>query len=48
MIPQTFNNWTNYTLNDCKISPTKDFAQKRVAVYQNSQNAENLKNYVTL
>jgi hypothetical protein len=40
MIPQTFNDWTNCIVNDCKINLTKDFAEKRLAVYQDNQNIE--------
>ncbi len=43
MIPQTFNDWTNCIVNDCKINLTKDFAEKRLAVYQDNQNTETQK-----
>ena len=43
MIPQTFNDWTNCIVNDCKINLTKDFAQQRLAVYQNNRNTETQK-----
>lgn len=43
MIPQTFNDWTNCIVNDCKINLTKDFAQQRLAVYQDKRNAETQK-----
>jgi hypothetical protein len=43
MIPQTFKNWTNCIVNDCKINLTKDFAEKRLAVYEDNQKTETLK-----
>jgi hypothetical protein len=43
MIPQTFNDWRNCIINDCKINLTKDFASQRLAVYQNPQNPETQK-----
>lgn len=43
MIPQTFNEWKNCIINDCKINLTKDFAERRLAVYQDRQNSETQK-----
>lgn len=43
MIPQTFEQWKNCIVNDCKISLTKDFAQQRLAVYQDPENKETQK-----
>lgn len=43
MIPQTFNDWTNCIVNDCKIDLTKDFAIQRLAVYQDKTNTETQK-----
>jgi hypothetical protein len=43
MIPQTFNDWTNCIVTDCKINLSKDFIQQRLAVYQDKRNAETLK-----
>lgn len=43
MIPQTFNDWTNCIVNDCKINLTKDFAEQRLAVYQGNKNTETQK-----
>lgn len=43
MIPQTFNDWTNCIVNDCKINLTKYFAQQRLAVYQDMENQETQK-----
>ena len=40
MIPQTFNDWKDCIVNDCKINLTKDFAKQRLSVYQDSQNPE--------
>ena len=43
MIPQTFQDWKNCIVNDCKIILTKDFAKKRLEVYQNNKNKETQK-----
>lgn len=43
MIPQTFNDWKNCIVNDCKIDLTKDFAQQRLEVYQDKLNQETQK-----
>ncbi len=43
MIPKTFDEWTNCIVNDCKIDLTKDFAEKRLAVYKDNQNTETQK-----
>lgn len=40
MIPQTFEEWKDCIVYDCNIKLTKEFAQKRLAVYQNSKNKE--------
>ena len=40
MIPKTFEEWKNCLTNDCKINLTKEFAQQRLAVYQDKKNAE--------
>jgi hypothetical protein len=40
MIPQTFNDWKNCIVNDCKINLTTDFAHQRLAVYKDNQNKE--------
>ena len=40
MIPRTFEEWRNCIVNDCKINLTKEFAQQRLAVYQNKEHAE--------
>ncbi len=40
MIPQTYNEWSNCVINDCKIKLTKEFAQQRLVVYQNWNNPE--------
>ncbi len=40
MIPQTFDQWGNCIVNDCKIDLTKDFAQQRMTVYQDPKNQE--------
>lgn len=43
MIPQTFNDWTNCIVNDCKINLTREFAKQRLAVYQDNKNVETQK-----
>lgn len=43
MIPQTFNDWKNCIVYDCKINLTKDFAQQRLAVYQDKKSHETQK-----
>ncbi len=40
MIPQTFDQWKNCIVNDCKITLTKDFARQRLAILRNKQNSE--------
>lgn len=47
MIPQTFEQWKNCIVNDCKINLTKNFAQQRLAVYQDKKNNET-KKFVSL
>ena len=43
MIPKTFEEWQNCIVNDCKINLTKDFAEKRLAVYKDNHNTEKKK-----
>jgi hypothetical protein len=43
MIPQTFSDWKNCILNDCKINLTQEFATKRLAIYQDNKNVETRK-----
>ena len=43
MIPQTFNDWKNCIVTDCKINLTRECATQRLAVYQDNKNAETLK-----
>jgi len=43
MIPQIFTDWKNCIVNDCKINLTKEFAEQRLAVYENKQNTETRK-----
>lgn len=47
MIPQTFEQWKNCIINDCKINLTKDFVEKRLAVYTN-KNSDETKKFVAL
>jgi len=43
MIPQTYEQWVQCIVNDCKIPLNKAFAEKRLSVYQNTENAETKK-----
>lgn len=43
MIPQTFEQWKNCIIKDCKMNLTKEFAQERLNVYQNKDNQETQK-----
>ena len=43
MIPQNFEEWKNCIVNDCKIKLTKEFAEKRLRVYQNGNHPETRK-----
>jgi len=43
MIPQTFNDWTNCIVNDCKVNLSKEFATQRLSVYLNKDNEETKK-----
>ena len=43
MIPQTFEQWKNCIVNDCKINLSTDFAHQRLAVYKDKKNAETQK-----
>jgi len=43
MIPHSFEQWKHCIENDCKIQLNKEFAQKRLKVYQNRKNAETIK-----
>lgn len=47
MIPKTFEDWENCIVNDCKINLSKDFAEKRLAVYQDNKNKET-QNFISL
>ncbi|MBV6655635.1 MAG: hypothetical protein KI786_17835 [Mameliella sp.] len=40
MIPHTFEAWKNCITNDCKIDLTKEFAARRLKVYQNPSSPE--------
>lgn len=43
MIPGTFDEWKDCIVNDCKIKLTKEFAQGRLKVYENSGHPETKK-----
>ncbi len=43
MIPQSLEQWKHCIKKDCKINLTKEFAQKRLAVYQNRMHPETIK-----
>lgn len=40
MVATSFDEWRSCIVNDCKIKLTKDFAKKRLAVYQDRKNKE--------
>ncbi|NBC24719.1 MAG: hypothetical protein GVX78_03795 [Bacteroidetes bacterium] len=40
MIPQNYEQWKKCIEKDCKINLTKEFAQERLSVYENSNNPE--------
>ena len=40
MIPETYNEWTNCIVNECKITLTQEFAQQRLKIYQDSNSWE--------
>lgn len=42
MIPRTFEEWKNCIVNDCKVNLTKEFAEQRIAIYQNLNNKETM------
>ena len=43
MVPQTFEEWKNCIVNDCKIKMTKSFAKERLGVYENMNHPETRK-----
>ena len=43
MVPQTFDEWKNCLINNCRVHLTKSFVQQRLAVYQNKKNKETQK-----
>jgi len=47
MIPQTFDDWRRCITVDCKIDLTKEFALKRLEVYENVSHPET-KKFATL
>ncbi|MEL6358816.1 MAG: hypothetical protein AAFO91_07690 [Bacteroidota bacterium] len=40
MIPQSFEEWRNCIVHDCKIKLTQDFALGRLKVYEDRSKAE--------
>lgn len=40
MIPQTFEQWKQCIVHDCKVNPTKEFAWQRLNIYQNRKHPE--------
>ncbi len=40
MIPHTFEEWKNCIVHDCKIKLTKEFAEKRLSIYENTNHPE--------
>lgn len=43
MIPQTFEEWKDCIVNDCRIQLTPAFARKRLGIYENSNHPETQK-----
>lgn len=43
MLARNFEEWRNCIVNDCKIELTKEFAQGRLKVYEDRNNAETKK-----
>lgn len=43
MIAQTFEEWKNCIVNDCKINLTKEFAKSRLKVYEDRSKPETKK-----
>ena len=43
MIPQTFEQWRHCIVNDCGIHLTREFAQRRLRIYQDAKNPETQK-----
>lgn len=43
MIPRTYEEWKYCIVNDCGINLTKEFASKRLKVYQNAHSPETIK-----
>ena len=37
MIPNTYEAWKSYIINDCKINLTKDLAESGLIIYQNTK-----------
>lgn len=40
MIATNFEEWRNCIVNDCKIKLTREFAKKRLNIYQNAKHPE--------
>ncbi len=40
MIPNTFEEWKNCIVNKCKIKLSKDFAARRLKVYEDKRHPE--------
>ena len=43
MIPQTYNDWRNCIIHDCNINLTKEFAEERLKIYNDSDNPQTKK-----
>ena len=43
MIPQTFEEWRNCIVNDCKIKLTSTFVETRLNIYENESHPETRK-----
>lgn len=43
MIPQTFDEWKNCLVNDCKLGLTSEFAEQRLGIFTNPEHPETKK-----
>jgi hypothetical protein len=43
MIPQSFEQWKNCIVNNCKINLKKDFSNQRLSVLQDKNHSETIK-----
>lgn len=43
MISRTYEEWKSCIVNDCKIKLTKEYAEKRIKIYENQDHPETRK-----